>query len=414
MTAFNSLHEYLDYQLPSSISIVFRNFFSFLPFVTPVDIREVNLRNYVNNSNNSEDYISYFENNRKYFKSAFNSKDTFFYSKNENKIKSQKPDASRVIISALGPAITAITTMLRPEITTEEDEYNNDQEQLQYRSYLNDILALLAKDDWDQQLSGFLDDISQDDRIRLVKELIHECINPTKPSLQSRMQKCILKVTDGFDLDRVRKDIFENLQNSIDVKHFGYFLSMKADWYLKQLSSALRSLGKQTSPGGTEYGLYNEFAGIRRSLKEIIDQPNLYSQYSYFSSFEIPFRGWHEKAEKNNESKTFKRLVENINKYIVALKNIFEINKDPCFKELYIENEMTKQKNTNRFNDRIEFKAKVMEGAIRQISLQELREFYPEGDEYQKPYEELVRFCQVMSVTVVDTTELESNNVLKT
>lgn len=90
MARNNSLLSYLDKTLPSKAFIAFKNFFSFLPFVSRVDNQIINLRSHVNMAKSSKDnvqYLHYYQQNNTFFEAKYPGNTALFsYSAQENSV----------------------------------------------------------------------------------------------------------------------------------------------------------------------------------------------------------------------------------------------------------------------------------------------------------------------------------------
>jgi len=384
MAHYNSLLQYLDKQLPGSFRINLRNFFSFLPFVTPVDIQVAALRILVDKAKkmgNHTDYVDYYQDHALYFKSIFSKKDSYNNSDNENPVSELIEQSST----------TSITNSLKSQTeNSKEEEVVTEKKP----DYLSQVQRIAHTANWQEQLTNLLNTLDESQRIDLAKELIDQDINPNDENLIN----CTIKTVEclNFDIAELKKRLFNNLQNAKDILNYERYLTMLGDMHNGQL---LKLIDKLES----KFRLGRDFFQVKHALRPLRDGSPIHKHSETLNTIERLFQEW----QKNQSSlvKQNEEIVKQVSACLSKLKVIiteFVIN--PKLKEKITKDSIAEIEDFRKAQDVEDFNKKLALGQIPFVTFQRLRELFPKEESYQQK----INQCYTLGIQVFDATDDEA------
>lgn len=382
MAGFNSLHAYLDHQLPSRLTINLRNFFSFLPFVSPVDERMATLRNLVNKADNNYQYLNYYQTNYTYFNQLF-PENSFAYSSMEKTLvqatraESLKPsDSPRTMMTSFSSKVTKI-----------EKSPN----------YLSQITVFADNEDWQNQLNTLLTNLSPEAQKQLARTLMKESLETRKENIK----RCAIYVIDTIasDLDGIRKNVFDDLQHDHDIEEFEYYLTLKGYIHEQQLFSLIDDLSILKASNETQvYGVQLDFHQLKHKLKPLYEgKPQAHA--NDFATFADKFKEW--KLTHQTGDSNILDTLEKIALCIQKLTAIMTAFGSEQLKEKYTRDEVAEKNRNASQREKEEFLSQLRRGEIPTVGIQRLREFFPD----EKRLTAMIKQCARLGVVVIDGTD---------
>ncbi|WP_157698184.1 hypothetical protein [Legionella clemsonensis] len=387
MIKYKSFHAYLDKHLPGLFTIRLKNFFSFLPFVKPVNPQLIKLRTLVDRakiSPNSYDYLSYFETSL-ICPGIFKGLDSFIYSDGEyNALPSKKSSTTAKVNAntALPPATSVISAEKAPD-------------------YVNQVMGLLESQRWQKALDHFLSSIEKNEVIKLIINLLSQY----STLKHHQKEHCILYLVDYANLnkDGLKNQLFNELREEKDILQYRLLLQIKSSVYIDKLLTAIDLLGRQQSSNEKQqYGVQRDYLQVRYTLRNMRDGRVIYEIPEVLASVEKAFSTWKSGHSVHDES--IQQIIDEIGIALHTLKDIIDdFEMTPSLKESFIKEEKNARANFLLMEERQEFTQKLRSGEIAVVSIQRLRELYPD----EKSYQQISKQCHKFGITVFDALDPE-------
>ncbi|MDI9819799.1 MULTISPECIES: hypothetical protein [unclassified Legionella] len=370
---FDSLLEYLNYQLPGLFTIRVRNFFSFLPFVKPVDKRIQSLRISVNqalaNPGNYY-YVDYYQQQEEFFYQCLHG-DSFFYSADETTHKGAARSSFAIVMQQSATSVSPDALKDSPSSVMN----------LQKETLLQKIIKLLQKEFWEESVDELFAKLDRAEQLGLVRELIANTIE----TRYKTEKLCILHLVDilSLDQDSLKKELFDNLQNEESIRGYEYYLLLKGDFFRDELLDLIDHLGKkQANCETSSYGVQRDYHELKFSLRSMRDGKPIHEDETAVEKVAKQFESWNEKHNPSEEVIT--DLVKKIFSCIENLQLIIKSFKEPCLKEKYIKEQIAERKRISLEDERSEFRKQMREGKIVTVATQRLAELFPDEETLAK------------------------------
>lgn len=227
MTRFHSLLDYLDDVLPWSLTISLQNFFSFLPFVDPVDERISTLRKAVDKAkdSNSFDYCDFYK------AYALPTKNDFQYSVAEQNYLAKQAEAPQTTDSTKAPSSETKPKPVPSAVKIVQNLAQSKQADEELDALVNKILTFAHKKHWQQLLAAQIINLEIPVIKQLARKLIEKSELPCASFLIKDMQ------TRGESWEAVKESVFNKLQRKKDIQCYDRYLSYKWDKYTTVLAA---------------------------------------------------------------------------------------------------------------------------------------------------------------------------------
>ncbi|WP_165482652.1 hypothetical protein [Legionella gresilensis] len=395
-----SLKICLDKQLPSALRIKVQNFFSFLPFVSPIDERINELRNLIDQAKiNKQDYryCKYYELHINYFLS--NLKLFYHYSRKESAYTQSLRDGKN--------SFKNIKENLSP-VTAKRNEVSLINSTKLFNSYLVQIESFLKEDNFQEKIEKLLKTLETKElHIKLAKELISQA--RAKPFL-SKLTQSALIIIDKLNLEQEQlvSYVFDDLKNDQALDNYYFYLMQKAEAYKLTLLELIDDLGSsKASKEPCLYKLQRDFLQMKHPLNQLCDNGVIQEKEEAIDSFIKHFNLW--RAEQQAKLTTtpqdvkIKTLLQQLTQCIEQIKFYIKILHKPILKDKYYQDQIAETKARKIYYDRKEFEEDLEYNRIDKISEQRLYELYPNDDDFIKQLQK----CRQQGIKVFDAKELK-------
>ncbi|KTD11316.1 hypothetical protein [Legionella jamestowniensis] len=385
MVQYTSFRDYLDKYLPGFFTIQLKQFFSFLPFIKPVNPQLIELRRLVERAKstpNFYDYVNYFNKSITH-SGIFSGFDSFIYSQEEfAALESGKVPSAATVGSSL---------KILPIVSVSSAEKID---------YVKQVVDLLEKQPWQVTLNHFLSSIEEKEVITLIKNFLSQY-----PMLGHEQKgSCILFLVNYLNLDKKNliSQVFNGLNKEKDILHYRQLLQIKSTVYVGELLASIDLLGRHPLHEKQKYAVQRDFLQLKYKLRDLRDGKAIYEIPEILAHLEKAFREW-EKGHSINDEKTQNVIDEIYN----ALQNLKDIIDDfetiPGLKESFFKDEKSARANLLLMEERQEFAQKMRRGEIAVVSIQRLKELYPNEESYQQ----VLKQCHKFGISVFDALDLE-------
>ncbi|MGQ3888868.1 hypothetical protein ACQUW5_07525 [Legionella sp. CNM-1927-20] len=376
-----SLKTCLDKQLPSSFRIKVQNFFSFLPFISPIDERIEELRTLVNQAKiNKQDYryCEYYRLHLDYF--LYNLKLFYHYSRKELAYIKSLQNSNN--------SFNTIKENLSPVALPEIAKHHQDNLVLFNRCII-EIERFLKEGGFQEKVEKLLQTLENNEvHIKLAKDLISQArAKPYQPELTQIALIIIDKL--NFEQEQLVSSVFDDLKNNQALDNYYFYLIQKAETYKLTLLDLIDDLGRsKISEEPCLYKLQRHFLQMKYPLNQLCDNGVIQEKEEAIDNFIKHFNLWRDEQQAKlttaPQDVQVKSLLQQITQCIKLIKLYIKILNEPVFKNKYYQEQLAESKARKLYYDRKEFEEDLEYNRIDRISEKRLHELYPNEDDFSK------------------------------